>query len=75
MSQANVRSTEAIKQFKIALLTYAEDGRAASVPWRWRFARFAIGWNETSTRTGMPRPTRREKIAEARTGLNRRRLS
>ncbi|SIO05722.1 hypothetical protein SAMN05444166_2233 [Singulisphaera sp. GP187] len=76
MSQANVRSTDAIKQFKVALLTYAEDARIAlgSMEMEIRQVR---NWLERDQYTYWTAQIKRakEKISEARTELNRKRLS
>lgn len=76
MSQANVRSTEAIKQFKNALLAYAEDGRVALGAMEMEI-RQVRNWLERDQYTYWNAQAKRarEKIAEARTELNRRRLS
>lgn len=76
MSQANVRSTEAIKQFKLALLTYAEDARVALGAMEMEI-RQVRNWLERDQYTYWTSQVKRakEKIAEARTELNRRRLS
>ncbi|WP_406700916.1 hypothetical protein V5E97_19180 [Singulisphaera sp. Ch08] len=76
MSQANVRSTDAIKQFKLALLTYAEDARVALGAMEMEI-RQVRNWLERDQYTYWTSQVKRakEKIAEARTELNRRRLS
>ncbi|AGA30370.1 hypothetical protein [Singulisphaera acidiphila] len=76
MSQANVRSTDAIKQFKLALLTYAEDSRVALGAMEMEI-RQVRNWLERDQYTYWTSQVKRakEKIAEARTELNRRRLS
>jgi hypothetical protein len=76
MSQANVRSTDAIKQFKLALITYAEDARVALGAMEMEI-RQVRNWLERDQYTYWTSQVKRskEKIAEARTELNRRRLS
>src|SRR4051794_14313106 len=77
MSQgANVRSVDAIKRFKVALINYAEEARNAlsSAEMEIRQVR---NWLERDQLTFWQSQVKRnqEKLAMARTELNRRRLS
>jgi hypothetical protein len=76
MSQANVRSIEAIKDFKLALLTYAEDARVSLGAMEMEI-RQVRNWLERDQYSYWQGQVKRAKegIAEARADLHRRQLS
>src|SRR4051812_29057777 len=76
MSQANVRSIEAIKDFKLALLTYAEDARVSLGAMEMEI-RQVRNWLERDQYSYWQGQVKRAKegIAEAKSELHRRQLS
>ena len=63
MSQgANVRSVDAIRDFKVALINFAEEARSPSARPRWKSARSVTGCSATSSLTG------RRRSSAARSG-------
>src|SRR5262245_35499224 len=76
MSQANVRSIDAIRDFKLALLSFAEDARISLSAMEMEI-RQAHNWLERDQLTYWKAQIKRsnEEIAEARTELHRRQIS
>src|SRR4051794_36547594 len=76
MSQANVRSIDAIREFKLALISFAEDARIGLSAMEMEI-RQVRNWLERDQLTYWKAQVKRchEDIAEARTELHRRQLS
>jgi hypothetical protein len=76
MSQANVRSIDAIRDFKLALISFAEDARVALGAMEMEI-RQVQNWLERDQLTFWKAQVKRshEEIAEKRTELHRRQLS
>lgn len=76
MSQANVRSVEAIKEFELALMNFAEDGRVAlgAMEMEIRQLRNWLQRDQYSYWMGQVKRSK-EAIAEALSDLHRRQLS